>query len=376
MATAEAQSGVTWLAETAKLKIPEEVVEDTEDRSVIQRYTPLGVVAAIVPWNFPIQLACGKIAPAVLTGNCIIVKPSPFTPYCGLKLAELAQKFFPPGVIQALSGDDSLGPWLTAHPGIDKISFTGSTATGKKVMESASKTLKRVTLELGGKDPAIVCKSVDIAKTAPAIATLAFLNSGQICLALKRIYIHESIYNDFRDAMVAYTKTLKVGDGMEDGVFLGPIQNSMQYDRVQGFFDDVEKEGMKVAVGGKSKDSAGYFISPTIIDNPKEDSRLVQEEPFGPILPILSWSDEDEVIDRANNTRMGLGASVWTTDLEEASRIARRLDAGSVWVNAHLEVGPHFAFGGHKESGIGSEWGVGGLKAFCNVQTLYMKKKV
>jgi len=376
MATAEAQSGVTWLAETAKLKIPEEVVEDTEDRSVIQRYTPLGVVAAIVPWNFPIQLACGKIAPAVLTGNCIIVKPSPFTPYCGLKLAELAQKFFPPGVIQALSGDDSLGPWLTAHPGIDKISFTGSTATGKKVMESASKTLKRVTLELGGKDPAIICKSVDIAKTAPTIATLAFLNSGQICLALKRIYIHESIYNEFRDAMVAYTKTLKVGDGMEDGVFLGPIQNSMQYDRVQGFFDDVEKEGMKVAVGGKSKDSEGYFISPTIIDNPKEDSRLVQEEPFGPILPILSWSDEDEVIDRANNTRMGLGASVWTTDLEEASRIARRLDAGSVWVNAHLEVGPHFAFGGHKESGIGSEWGVGGLKAFCNVQTLYMKKKV
>lgn len=232
----------------------------------------------------------GKIAPAVLTGNTIIVKPSPFTPYCDLKLVELAQKFFPAGVVQVLSGDDSLGPQITAHPGIDKISFTGSTATGKKVMESASKTLKRVTLELGGKDPAIVCKSVDIKTVAPKIATLAFLNSGQICLALKRIYIHESIYNEFRDAMVEFTKTLKVGDGTEDGVFLGPIQNSMQYDRVQGFFDDVEKEGMKVAVGGKVKDSNGYFITPTIIDNPKESSRLVQEEPFGmhhPSIPPL-----------------------------------------------------------------------------------------
>jgi len=300
---------------------------------------------------------------------------SPFTPYCGIKLVELAQKFFPPGVVQVLSGDDNLGPWLTAHADIDKISFTGSTATGKKVMESASKTLKRVTLELGGKDPAIVCKSVNIAEVAPKIATLAFLNSGQICIALKRIYIHESIYDEFRDAIVAYTKTLKVGDGTEEGVFLGPIQNAMQYERVQGFFDDVEKQGQKVAVGGKVPDSAGYFINPTIIDNPAEDSRIVVEEPFGPILPIMKWSDEEEVIQRANNTKMGLGASVWSSDLDEAARIARRIDAGSVWVNAHLEVDPKFAFGGHKESGLGSEWGVAGMKAFCNIQTLYIKKK-
>jgi len=176
--------------------------------------------------------------------------------------------------------------------------------------------------------------------------------------------------------MVKFTKTLKVGEGNEEGVFLGPIQNSMQYERVQGFFNDVEKEGMKVAVGGKVPDSAGYFISPTIIDNPKEDSRLVIEEPFGPILPIMPWSDEDDVIARANNTRMGLGASVWSSDLDEAARIAKQLDAGSVWVNSHLQVGPTFSFGGHKESGIGSEWGIGGLKAFCNVQTLFFKKKV
>jgi acyl-CoA reductase-like NAD-dependent aldehyde dehydrogenase len=242
------------------------------------------------------------------------------------------------------------------------------------VLESASKTLKRVTLELGGKDPAVVCKSVDIAATAPKIATFAFINSGQICIALKRIYIHEDIYDEFRDAMVAYTKTLKVGDGMEDGVFMGPIQNSMQYNRVQGFFDDIEKQGQKVAVGGKVPDSAGYFINPTIIENAKEDSRLVVEEPFGPIVPILSWKDEEDVIERANNTKMGLGASVWSNDMEEADRIAKRLDAGTVWVNAHAETDPKFAFGGHKESGIGTEYGIGGLKAFCNVQTFHIKK--
>jgi len=376
MATNEVETAAQWITGIAALDLPDEVVEDNETRKVVTRYTPLGVVAAIVPWNFPMQLATGKITPAVLTGNTIIVKPSPFTPYCGLKLVELAQKYFPPGVIQVLSGDNNLGPWLTAHPGPDKISFTGSSATGKKVMESASKTLKRVTLELGGKDPAIVCKSVDIKKVAPTIATLAFLNSGQICIALKRIYIHKDIYDEFRDAMVAYTKTLKVGDGTEEGVFLGPIQNEMQYDRVQGFFDDVEKEGMKIAVGGKTKDSAGYFISPTIIDAPKEDSRLVQEEPFGPILPILPWSDEDDVVARANNTKNGLGASVWSNDLVEAERIGSQLEAGNVWINAHMEVAPNVPFGGHKESGIGSEWGVVGLKSFCNTQSLYMKKAI
>ncbi|TVY12635.1 putative aldehyde dehydrogenase FUS7 [Lachnellula arida] len=375
-ASQEVALGCHWLTSIANLDIPEEVIEDNEDRKVIVRYTPLGVAVAIVPWNFPVQLGLGKIVGALLTGNTIIFKPSPFTPYCGLKIAELAQSYLPPGVLQALSGDDSLGQMLTEHPGIDKISFTGSTATGKKVMESASKTLKRVTLELGGNDAAIVCKSVDIKSVAPQIATLGFLNSGQICLCLKRIYIHSSIYDEFREAMVAHTKTLKVGEGTEDGVFLGPIQNSMQYEKVQTFFDDVEQHGYKVAVGGKTADSNGYFINPTIIDNPKDDSKIVTEEPFGPIIPILKWTDEDEVISRANNTKMGLGASVWTSDLSESERIAKRLEAGSVWVNAHIGLSPLIPFGGHKESGIGWEYGVSGLKNFCNSQSLFFKKKV
>ncbi|KAK5018692.1 hypothetical protein LTR39_000834 [Cryomyces antarcticus] len=391
VAREEVFHGHHWMREIAKQSIPDEVLDDNEERQVVVRYTPLGVAAAIVPWNFPIHLACGKIAPAVMTGNTIIVKPSPFTPYCGLKLVELAQRFFPPGVIQALSGDDNLGPWITSHPGIEKISFTGSTATGKRVMESASKTLKRVTLELGGKDPAIICKDVDVKTVAPKvrhisrqlksslkilqIASLAYANSGQICIALKRIYIHESIYAEFRDEMIEYTKSLVAGDGLEKDTTLGPIQNKPQYERVQGFFADIEKEGYNVVVGGKNDTSSpGYFITPTIIDNPKEDSRIVVEEPFGPILPIMPWTDLDDVIARANNTRMGLGASVWSSDLVAARKIGERLEAGNVWINTHMAIDPRYPFGGHKESGIGSEWSLSGLKSFCNVQTLFVQK--
>ncbi|KIW75688.1 hypothetical protein Z517_10430 [Fonsecaea pedrosoi CBS 271.37] len=373
-AVGEIHTGVHWLRALSKLELKEEVVEENDEKKIIVRYTPLGVAVGIVPWNFPVHLACGKIAPSLLTGNPIIIKPSPFTPYCDLKLGELGQQFFPPGVLQVLSGDDNLGPWLTSHPGPDKISFTGSTFTGKKVMESAAKTLKRVTLELGGKDPAIVCKDVDINAVAQKIATLAFLNSGQICLAIKRIYVHEDIHDQFRDAMVAFTKQLKVGDGTEEGVFLGPIQNKMQYEKVKTFFSDIEKEKWNVAVGGKNEDKPGYFITPTIIDKPADDSRIATEEPFGPIVPLMTWSDEDDVIARANNTKMGLGASVWSNDLEQATRIARQIDAGSVWVNTHLEVDPNAPFGGHKESGLGFEWSLAGLKAYCNVQTLYLKK--
>lgn len=280
-AKAEAGAAVQWIRTLSAMELQEEVAEEDDTKKVIVRYTPLGVAVGIVPWNFPIHLAAGKIAPCVVTGNAIIIKPSPFTPYCDLKLGELAQQFFPPGVVQVLSGDDNLGPWLTAHPGPDKISFTGSTFTGKKVMESASKTLKRVTLELGGKDPTIVCKDVDIDTIAPKVATLAFLNSGQICLAIKRIYVHEDIYEPFLKKMVEFTKTIKVGDGLQEGNFLGPIQNSMQYEKVKGFFSEIEKEGQKVAVGGVNEDKPGYFITPTLIDRPSETSRLATEEPFG-----------------------------------------------------------------------------------------------
>ncbi|KAJ4013737.1 hypothetical protein NW752_005448 [Fusarium irregulare] len=393
-ATGEADAAIAWIRGQASFDLAEEVVEDSENRKIITRYTPLGVVAAIVPWNFPLMLAAAKIAPALVTGNVIIVKPSPFTPYCGLKLVELAQKFFPPGVVQSLSGDDNLGPWLTSHPGIDKISFTGSTQTGKLVMQSAAKTLKRVTLELGGNDAAVVFPDVDIDKVAEKVSlftppnrkmsyidslkvsTLAFMNSGQICLNIKRIYVHESIYEKFRDAVVKHVKNYKLGDGSSEETSHGPVQNEMQYNRVKTFFEDIEKQGWKVATGGKFETAPknGYYITPTVIDNPPEDSRIVVEEPFGPILPMLSWKNEEEVIERANDTRLGLGASVWSADLDAAERVAKRLDAGTVWVNSHFEITPMAPFGGHKESGIGAEWGINGLKGMCNVQSLFLSK--
>jgi acyl-CoA reductase-like NAD-dependent aldehyde dehydrogenase len=390
----EVDNAVHWLKVQASIPFPEQISEETNSKIVVTRYTPLGVALAIVPWNFPIMLACGKIAPALIAGNTLIMKPSPLTPYCGLKLADLGLQFFPPGVFQALSGGDELGPWLTAHPGIDKVSFTGSTATGKKVMESCSRTLKRVTLELGGKDPAIVCSDVDIKETAPEIAQLALLNSGQICIAIKRVYIHASIFDEFVAAMVAAVEQMAVGDGFKEGVFMGPIQNSAQFERVKGFIAETRDQKLKFALGGGADakmNGKGYFIHPAIIENPPDDSRIVVAEPFGmlqllksancltnhtgPIFPVLKWETEDEVIRRANDTLMGLGASVWTRDLNQASRIARKLKAGSVWVNTHLEIQPEHAFGGHKQSGIGAEYGLQGLKSYCNVQTLFLKKE-
>lgn len=279
-----------------KYKIPENVVDDDPEHRVVTRYVPIGVAVGIVPWNFPATLATGKIAPSLLTGNAIIIKPSPFTPYSALKIVEIAQQFLPPGVLQVLSGDDSLGPMLTEHEGIDKISFTGSTQTGKAVMRSASKTLKRVTLELGGNDPAIVCADVNPADVGPKLATFALLNSGQICIAIKRIYIHESVYDAVLKAMVDYVNTLKVGDGFEENVFLGPIANGPQFERVKNLLEDIQKANLKVAVGSTAAHTSsgkGYFITPTIIDNPPENSRIVVDEPFGkcPLQSILSRVD-------------------------------------------------------------------------------------
>ncbi|KAI9656225.1 MAG: hypothetical protein M1821_004888 [Bathelium mastoideum] len=357
------------------LNLPEERFEDDE-RVAITRYTPLGVVGAICPWNFPITLSVGKLLPALLTGNTIIIKPSPFTPYTALKIAELAQHVLPPGVVQAVGGDDRLGSMMTVHRGISKISFTGSIATGKKVMESCAKTLKRVTLEMGGNDASIILPDVDIEKVAPQVAMGAFMNSGQVCVATKRIYVHESIYEPFLQAMVKAASSFKVGLSNEPGVMLGPIQNKMQYEKVKGFFADSKKNGYKFATGKDEIEeiNGGYFIQPTIIDNPPNESRIIAEEPFGPIVPLQPWSDEAEVLQRANNTNTGLGACVWGKDLERAERIARQLQAGSVFVNSFEKLTPRLFFGGHKESGIGGEWGNLGLLSYCNAQVVHVFK--
>ncbi|CAI7649156.1 unnamed protein product [Penicillium discolor] len=363
-----------WIRGITAIEITDNIIEETEDRKIVQRHTPIGVVGAIVPWNFPVLLAVGKIAPALYTGNTIIVKPSPFTPYCDLKLVELAAKFFPPGVVQCLSGEESLGPLFTAHPGIEKISFTGSIATGKRVMAACAATLKRVTLELGGNDPAIVCDDVDIDAIIPKIGTLSYLCSSQICMMIKRLYVHEKIYDEFLEKLVAFVKTLKVGDGTEADTFFGPVQNQMQYEKAKDLFSSIGTENLKAALGGSIKKSSGYYIHPTIIDNPPETSRVVQEEPFAPILPVMKWSDEEDVLERANALETGLGASVWSKDFERATRMADQLQSGVVWVNSHFDVAPNAPFGGHKQSGMGVEWGLAGLLGYCNSQTQWLKK--
>ncbi|KFA76584.1 hypothetical protein S40288_09313 [Stachybotrys chartarum IBT 40288] len=361
--------------ETPKLRIPEEVLEDSPDRTAIVRYVPLGVGVGIVPWNFPLTLGAGKLLPALLAGNTFIWKSSPYTPYSALKLAEVATKVLPPGVFQALSGGDDLGPLLTCHPDIAKISFTGSVETGKKIMAAAAPTLKRVTLELGGNDAAIVCEDVDIDSVVAKVAFLAFVHTGQICMNVKRIYVHEKIYDSFMQAMVSFIKQFKTGDSDDGEAFFGPIQNKMQFGKLQDLYAQIDKEGWKTTLGGAPTDGGakGYFLPPTIVDNPPDDSRIVVEEPFGPIVPVLKWSDEDDVIRRANASKMGLGASVWTKDVERGKRMAEQLEAGSIWVNTHFEVAPHVPFGGHKQSGIGMDWGVVGLKGWCNPQAYWVK---
>ncbi|KAI0154531.1 aldehyde dehydrogenase [Xylariaceae sp. FL1272] len=369
----EFDQAVSFLKGFCELSLPTETIEDTEEREVFTHYVPIGVTVGIIPYNYPVFLACGKLGPALLTGNAFILKSSPFTPYTSLKLAELGMRFFPPGVFQALSGDDNLGPLLTQHPGVNMISFTGSASTGKKIMAECAGVLKRMTLELSGNDPAIVCADVDPVTVAGKLALFAFCNAGQICMSVKRIYVHSTVYDQVLAAMVETAKSLKIGS--EEDAFLGPVTNDVQFERLKALFKGLETNGLTIAVGGAEPlpERTGYFFPATIVDNPPDDAAIVEQEQFGPVIPLLKWSDESDVIRRANSTDTGLGASVWTRDSGQAKRIADQLEAGNVWVNTHAEIMPNTPFGGHKQSGLGREWGVEGLKSYCNLRSVYMK---
>lgn len=364
-----------WLMGASSLDLPVVVNEDSEERYSETRRIPIGVVGAIAPWNFPMILAMFKVGPALLAGNTMVLKPSPFTPLTTLKFGEIVKDIVPAGVLNIVSGGDQLGPWITAHPDIDKVSFTGSTATGKKVMQSASSTLKRITLELGGNDPAIVMPDANVEEIAEKLFWAAFTNNGQICIATKRMYAHEDIYDDLRDALVAYAKTVKVGNGWEQGTQIGPVNNRPQYERVLDLIRDARDKGYKFLLGGEANETPGYFVPVTIIDNPPEDSRIVQEEQFGPVLPLIRFSDTDDVIARANATEYGLGASVWGSDEERAFEVAQHIASGTVWVNETQHLSPTAAFGGLKQSGLGVEGGEEGLLEYSNAQTLVRKKQ-
>lgn len=364
-----------WLRAAAGLTLPVAVHEDSAARYCETRHVPVGVVAAIAPWNYPLLLAAFKIGPALMTGNCVVLKPSPFTPLTSLKLGELAQTILPPGVLNVLSGGDDLGPWLTAHPGVDKIAFTGSTATGKRVMASAANTLKRITLELGGNDPAIVMHDVDPASLAPELFWSAFGNAGQVCTATKRLYVHAAVYGKVRDALVEYAAGMRIGDGAQPDVQIGPVNNLRQYRQIVGLIEDCRAKGYRFACGGTMPNGTGYFLSPTIIDNPPEDARIVQEEQFGPILPMMAFTDYGDALNRANSGPYGLGATVWSGDVAAGEALADRIVSGNVWVNECRPLSPLVPFAGHGQSGFGVENGIEGLMEYTLPRTSSVRRR-
>jgi len=357
-----------WLRHAAGLPIPREVIRDdaTSHVEVVRR--PMGVVAAITPWNFPLMLACWKLGPALLAGNTVVLKPSPYTPLTTLALGELLSEALPPGVLNVVSGRDPLGAWMTAHPVPRKISFTGSVATGKLVAEAAARDLKRVTLELGGNDPAIVLDDADPHVVAPKLFQHAFENNGQLCSAIKRVYVPEHLHDDLVAVLAKLADEAMVGNGLQPGVHFGPLNNKPQLDRITSLVTEALDRGARAAAGGSPGDGPGYFHRPTILIDAADDTRVVVEEQFGPVLPVLRYRTLDEALHRANDSHFGLDGSVWGNDEDRAAAVAAELECGTTWVNTHFSVHPDQPFGGHKWSGVGVENGRLGLEAFTEMQ--------
>jgi acyl-CoA reductase-like NAD-dependent aldehyde dehydrogenase len=373
-ANIEVFAAAIWCQYFANLETPPQVIQDDAQARVEVVPRPIGVVAAITPWNFPLTLAFWKIAPALLAGNTMVLKPSPFTPLTTLKVGELLRDVLPAGVLNVVSGGDDLGAWMTGHPVPRKISFTGSIETGKLVAMSAAPDLKRVTLELGGNDPAIVLDDADPATVSKAIFSGAFNNNGQVCSAIKRVYVPESMYDEVVEGLAAEANAIKVGDGTEADSQLGPINNRPQFERVQELVGDALAHGAQAAAGGSVMDRPGYFFEPTILSGLSDGSRIVDEEQFGPALPVISYRDIDDVVERANATHFGLSGSVWGGDEDRAAAVAGRLECGTAWVNTHLALAPQQPFGGFKWSGVGVENGPWGLAEFTEVQVVYRSK--
>ena len=362
-------------AAQSTLTLDDVINQDDDTRLSRTRRVPVGVVGGIVPWNFPVMMAIQKIVPALVSGCTIVLKPSPFTPLTTLRIAELIKDVVPAGTVNIITGPDELGPLITEHPDIDKITFTGSTATGKKIMEGASRDLKRITLELGGNDASIVLPDADVEKVAEQLFWSSFSNAGQICVAAKRIYIHEDIYDDLSKAIAEYAKGVVVGDGSQQGTGVGPIQNKKQFDRVCELIQDAKDQGYQFLTGGDVDPSGtGYYVPITILDNPPEDARIVAEEQFGPVMPLMKFSSVEEAIERANNSEYGLAGAVWTKDADKGVEIAEQLETGTVWVNEYLHISPLAPFGGHKQSGFGAEYGIDGLKEFTYPQVITVKR--
>ena len=353
----------------AAMRMEPRILKDDGKARITEIRRPLGVVAAICPWNFPVMMIANKIGPALVSGNTVVLKPAPTTPLTALKFAQVCADVLPAGVLNVICDDNDLGAALTAHPGVDKIAFTGSTATGRKVMEAAAASIKRVTLELGGNDAAIVLDDADPVATARKVFQGAMANSGQVCVAIKRAYVADAIYDAFCDELARLANAAVVDDGTKQGAQMGPVQNKAQFEKLKRLLDESRDEGTVIA-GGAAIERDGYFIQPTVIRDVGDDARIVQEEQFGPVLPVLRYDDIEEVLARSNDTRFGLGGSVWGGDVERAASIAERVESGTVWVNQHFALNPKVPFRGAKESGLGTELGEEGLHEYTQAKII------
>lgn len=367
--TAEIAYTAAFLRYLASLTLENTLIEDNDNRRVEMRRKPLGVVGLIIPWNFPVLIVAFKLPVALLAGNTIVIKPAPTTPLTTLKLGELCAEIFPAGVVNIITDQNDLGARLSSHPDIAKISFTGSTETGKKVMASAAASIKRITLELGGNDAAIVLPDSDPVAIAPGIFGAAMMNAGQVCLAVKRVYAHDSVYDELCGELAKLADAAIVDDGLSQGAQIGPLQNKMQYEKVKGFLADAKVNGNIIA-GGEAEDRPGYFIRPTIVRDIEDGTMLVDEEQFGPVLPVIRYSDASDALIRANASPWGLGGSVWGNNRDEAYDLACQMESGTVWINKHLDFGPNIPFGGAKQSGLGVEFAEEGLHEFTQLQVI------
>lgn len=360
-----------WMRAAAATPLEAEVVFDDGETHAEIHYRPIGVVGAIGPWNWPQMITVWQIAPALRMGNTVVVKPSEYTPLSVLALVAVINEVLPAGVLNIVVGGRDVGAALSAHPQVGKVMFTGSTATGKAIIRSSADTVKRLTLELGGNDAGIVLPDVDPKAIAEGLFWGAFINTGQTCAALKRLYVHDDVYDDVVAALGEVARTMPMGVGTDEKNVLGPLQNKQQFDIVDRLVESAKASGARVVLGGEpDRDQPGYFYPTTLIADIDNDHPLVAEEQFGPALPIIRYQDLDEAIEMANGVDVGLGASVWSSDREKARDVASRIQSGTVWINAHGVVHPMVPFGGAKQSGYGLEFGVEGLKALAVPQVV------
>lgn len=369
-ANVEAGGTAAWARVTASLSIPVETIQDDATGKITIERRPVGVVGSITPWNWPMLIAAWHVMPALRAGCTVVNKPASCTPLSTLRLYELMNSVLPPGVVNCIAGPGVIGDRMSKHPGINKIVFTGSTGTGKSVLAGTVETVKRVTLELGGNDAGIILPGTKIDPLLEKLFWGCFINGGQTCAALKRLYVHESQYEEVASKFADYVAKIPVGNGMDPKSLIGPVTNAAQREVVSSFVEDARKKGARILTGGKMPSGPGYFYPLTVVADCTDDMLLVKEEQFGPAIPLIKYQTVEEAIARANALDVGLGGSVWGNDVAEATRYAVRLECGTTWVNQHGGLHPLACFGGVKTSGLGTEFNVDGLKEYMTIQTV------